>query len=212
MCYSLYSCMYHFIFYFLFISWFCLYAALFILYCFFFLMIRRPPRSTRTDTLFPYTTLFRSEQFYTEFEVYDEPDLSEIRFQECYFSRLDVDLNTRSATRSPRFEKCQIDELVGPISHGDIPRTIVDEATEVTRFGQEANTNSEILSLDIPVSVRVLLTILRKLFVQSGRGRKENAFYRGLDTNARAYVSNILSALHAEIGRASCRERVCHYV
>src|SRR3546814_4107463 len=27
---------------------------------FFFLMIRRPPRSTRTDTRFPYTTLFRS--------------------------------------------------------------------------------------------------------------------------------------------------------
>src|SRR3546814_12265882 len=29
-------------------------------FLFFFLMIRRPPRSTRTDTLFPYTTLFRS--------------------------------------------------------------------------------------------------------------------------------------------------------
>src|SRR3546814_16593948 len=28
----------------------------------FFLMIRRPPRSTRTDTLFPYTTLFRSHR------------------------------------------------------------------------------------------------------------------------------------------------------
>src|SRR3546814_9946342 len=28
--------------------------------CFFFLMIRRPPRSTLTDTPFPYTTLFRS--------------------------------------------------------------------------------------------------------------------------------------------------------
>src|SRR3546814_6024480 len=27
-----------------------------------FLMIRRPPRSTRTDTLFPYTTLFRSRR------------------------------------------------------------------------------------------------------------------------------------------------------
>src|SRR3546814_10979815 len=26
-------------------------------------MLRRPPRSTRTDTLFPYTTLFRSAQF-----------------------------------------------------------------------------------------------------------------------------------------------------
>src|SRR3546814_5515922 len=36
-------------------------------------MIRRPPRSTRTDTLFPYTTLFRSEigadQFVLEVEL-----------------------------------------------------------------------------------------------------------------------------------------------
>src|SRR3546814_5360597 len=31
---------------------------------FFFLMRRRPPRSTRTDTLFPYTTLFRSHLRY----------------------------------------------------------------------------------------------------------------------------------------------------
>src|SRR3546814_16288983 len=30
------------------------------MFFFFFLMVRRPPRSTRTDTLFPYTTLFRS--------------------------------------------------------------------------------------------------------------------------------------------------------
>src|SRR3546814_19532291 len=31
-------------------------------YVLFLLIIRRPPRSTRTDTLFPYTTLFRSKQ------------------------------------------------------------------------------------------------------------------------------------------------------
>src|SRR3546814_11202450 len=36
----------------------------FVAYCsFFYLMIRRPPSSTRTDTLFPYTTLFRSAEF-----------------------------------------------------------------------------------------------------------------------------------------------------
>src|SRR3546814_7528444 len=34
-------------------------ADLYVLFV--FLMIRRPPRSTRTDTLFPYTTLFRSQ-------------------------------------------------------------------------------------------------------------------------------------------------------
>src|SRR3546814_875522 len=40
----------------------CRYIIQFVrLVLFFFLMIRRPPRSTRTDTLFPYTTLFRSD-------------------------------------------------------------------------------------------------------------------------------------------------------
>src|SRR3546814_17827874 len=44
----------------------CLYVTLLLVFhvrvksLIFFLMIRRPPRSTRTDTLFPYTTLFRS--------------------------------------------------------------------------------------------------------------------------------------------------------
>src|SRR3546814_13947437 len=35
-------------------------SSVFLPFVVFFLMIRRPPRSTRTDTLFPYTTLFRS--------------------------------------------------------------------------------------------------------------------------------------------------------
>src|SRR3546814_17932056 len=33
-----------------------------IVFIFFFLMIRRPPKSTRTDTLVPYSTLFRSQR------------------------------------------------------------------------------------------------------------------------------------------------------
>src|SRR3546814_8363584 len=37
-----------------------LYMFVFVVVLFFFLMIRQPPRSTRTYTLFPYTTLFRS--------------------------------------------------------------------------------------------------------------------------------------------------------
>src|SRR3546814_20457881 len=35
-------------------------VTLYMFVCFFCLMIRRPPRSTRTDTLLPYTPLFRS--------------------------------------------------------------------------------------------------------------------------------------------------------
>src|SRR3546814_10767884 len=41
-------------------------------YVFFFLMNRRPPRSTRTDTLFPYTTLVRSD----EIEDMDQDDVA----------------------------------------------------------------------------------------------------------------------------------------
>src|SRR3546814_20964481 len=41
--------------------YFCCFASC-LLFVFFFLLIRRPPRSTRTDTLFPYTTLFRSQR------------------------------------------------------------------------------------------------------------------------------------------------------
>src|SRR3546814_17864178 len=40
------------------------------MFCFLFLMIRRPPRSTRTDTLFPYTTLCRS------FRIDHVPDMA----------------------------------------------------------------------------------------------------------------------------------------
>src|SRR3546814_16965329 len=38
----------------------------------FFLLIQRPPRSTRTDTLFPYTTLFRSHHECREQPVGDQ--------------------------------------------------------------------------------------------------------------------------------------------
>src|SRR3546814_3856271 len=39
-------------------------------------MIRRPPRSTRTDTLFPYTTLFRSSDFVATYNREFTPDFS----------------------------------------------------------------------------------------------------------------------------------------
>src|SRR3546814_1544669 len=50
----------------------------------FFLMIRRPPRSTRTDTLFPYTTLFRSAGAGLRLLVGDRPfrsDCADRRFE-----------------------------------------------------------------------------------------------------------------------------------
>src|SRR3546814_16240645 len=46
-----------------------IYVSSMILSSIFFLMIRRPPRSTRTNTLFPYTTLFRSPDAETRHQL-----------------------------------------------------------------------------------------------------------------------------------------------
>src|SRR3546814_19055524 len=44
-------------------------------------MIRRPPRSTRTDTLFPYTTLFRSPPWINRFYILDlSPEKSFVKW------------------------------------------------------------------------------------------------------------------------------------
>src|SRR3546814_13229158 len=48
---------------------------------FFFLMIRRPPRATRTDTLLPYTTLFRS--------IYGDSDLIKRAIRDIYNRDID---------------------------------------------------------------------------------------------------------------------------
>src|SRR3546814_15246047 len=58
---------------------------------FFFLMIRRPPRSTRTDTLFPYTTLFRSgHDDYSDILLKALAD----RFAEAFAERLHAHVRT----------------------------------------------------------------------------------------------------------------------
>src|SRR3546814_6518142 len=68
---------------------------------FFFLIIRRPPRSTRTDTLFPYTTLFRSVETQAiggEAEIHDE-DLQQGRRAADHFD-IDVGDEDEGLSRS----------------------------------------------------------------------------------------------------------------
>src|SRR3546814_1882524 len=47
-------------------------------FVFVFLMVRRPPKSTRTDTLFPYTTLFRAQCYDTDVPQADNPFCADI--------------------------------------------------------------------------------------------------------------------------------------
>src|SRR3546814_19869357 len=79
-----------------------------ILLLFFFLMIRRPPRSTRTDTLFPYTTLFRSARDQTlQDELRASPDGLGNAVEE-FLRMYAIATPMRTATRDMRSEERRV--------------------------------------------------------------------------------------------------------
>src|SRR3546814_14680959 len=92
---------------------------------FFFLMIRRPPRSTRTDTLLPYTTLFRSAA--VEIGVLCEmvegvarPVEAGSNIMAAIISRTPIRA-TGASLVSPRALGCLIDGYLPPLSHAGAP-------------------------------------------------------------------------------------------
>src|SRR3546814_10173733 len=72
-------------------------------------MIRRPPRSKRTDTLFPYTTLFRS--FYIHCDVRSEADLISAREQMVeQFGGVDLLFNNAGVAQSGPIDETTMDD------------------------------------------------------------------------------------------------------
>src|SRR3546814_20722709 len=65
-------------------------------------MIRRPPRSTRTDTLFPYTTLFRSLLKNAELRIHPGKDNLEAA-RKCVDQMLAADPNSADALAAAVF-------------------------------------------------------------------------------------------------------------
>src|SRR3546814_15786963 len=124
-------------------------------------MIRRPPRSTRTDTLFPYTTLFRSSH--------------------RYFS-----------TKAPKREK-QSQKATGA------DRAALEDALPRSLEEQLAKERRDVLALHIAhdPALALDLTIFRLARKFTGHA---------------AYNDTGVMVTIGEIGRASCRERVCQYV
>lgn len=124
-------------------------------------------------------------------------DCSNLTFQDCYFSRVDLDQEL-SASKMPRFESCYFVQIDGRSSRADLPVNAFSETCEFENFSDAPDTTAAIGAMDLPVSERVLLTVLKKIFVQSGSGRKENALLRGLDHNARRLVPSVLRLLQGE--------------
>src|SRR3546814_9808324 len=100
---------------------------------FFFLMIRRPPRSTRTDTLFPYTTLFRSIVARPDTRWGERPVLVAVLKPGAEFSRAEMRAHYKGKTS----KWCVPDDLIivdelphtatGKLSKKDIRQIVLED-------------------------------------------------------------------------------------
>src|SRR3546814_14811912 len=102
-------------------------------------MLRRPPRSTRTDTLFPYTTLYRSRQrMKLQSAVYRGADSKGRPFVLAAGS---------AVQRSSAEPIVQLDDLAAGIQLSDGP-------AKIAAPGGRYNMDSEKVALDGPITVR----------------------------------------------------------
>ena len=141
-------------------------------------------RVTFTDILIP------------SFEIRIEEDWSKVKFQSVIFKELIIE-ETPNPNTTPIFEDCIIGKIVGYSSATLLPKDIFI-GNEIDGFEIQETTTSALLNLVLPVPVKVGLTILKKLYLQSGGGRQENSFYRGLSTSEQEYIQPILDFLKQE--------------
>src|SRR3546814_14424871 len=128
-------------------------------------MIRRPPRSTRTDTLFPYTTLFRSVRIFDRIEGLRLVPYRFIGAKPLAFPALTPHVQTYADRHFCHFLCWNRQFRDAPRLHGKRRPAGAADGEAARRQGRTARD----LCLRVPAARR-------------------------------------------EIGRASCRERVCQYV
>ncbi len=126
----------------------------------------------------------------------DVPDINGVVFQDCYFE--EVQIEAANVAHMPTFKECVIQRLLGKTATSEqISGKFVK--TEINDHEKVADTNASIrAATSLTVGEKVLITVLRKLFVQSLGGRSEPALFRGLDTTERQLVTPIIKMLQQQ--------------
>lgn len=128
------------------------------------------------------------------FELSASSDMSAVTLRECIIGTIQID-DDPTKILGPRMEECIIEEVYGISSLSEKTDHIVARSNDIGGFKGDGIANSDLRNQPIPDSVRVLVASLRKLFLQSGSARKENAFPRGLNDTEKAYVGDVLDLI-----------------
>lgn len=122
-------------------------------------------------------------------------DLGGTIFRDCIVENLNAD-GFVEWLKSPRFSACYFGVVEGIATADELPSDVFFGECQFGDFSHSFSTTKGILELEIPLPVRVMLTILKKVYLQPGSGRKTSALYRGLDQQSQAYVGDILTLLN----------------
>lgn len=125
-----------------------------------------------------------------------DKDYSCVEYQDCVFQYINLAMDVNEALL-PRFVRCSFGSVDGRVSETDMPKDIFVECSYES-FSKSSETSAAIMSLGLPLGVRVTLVVLKKLYLQAGAGRKDSALYRGLDQRAREVVPSVLQLLKRE--------------
>lgn len=128
-----------------------------------------------------------------------ELDFSAITFTRCIVDTIELG-RSPSLTDSPntfRFHDCVIDRIEGAVSEHDVPNGLLTGSSSVETYAAFTATNDAVMKSALPEPVKVLLTILRKLFMQRGTGRQYSALRRGLPPGLLKYVDPITDQVKA---------------
>src|SRR3546814_10789536 len=158
---------------------------------FFFLMIRLPPRSTRSDTLFPYTTLFRSGY--------------RLSVRSAYPSPASVDWSDPSSLSAP---SCRVQGRCAPRHIIKPPRARTCDRAHTPHSTEAFICNCR--PVNLPLTLRLpRLARVRMIFV-AHRARR---FGRGFDLHqpraalADMAIAALAEAGHEQVGRCFRRGR-----
>lgn len=126
-----------------------------------------------------------------------DADLHRVEFVNSVLHEVDLE-GELDRHRLPTFRNCSIGVIVGRTGERDLPDGCFIDC-DIEEFSDDTATTGQILALTgLSVPERVLLTVLKKLYVQRGSGRKQSALFRGLDERSRGYVEDVLSILSKE--------------
>ncbi len=121
-----------------------------------------------------------------------DTNLENLKFEHCVFDLVSV---SETPPSNIRLHKSLIEELDGVSRKDDIPAWLPDCEVSFYRF---PNTNAEVMKSSLPDKIKAGIMVLRKTFLQAGRGRKMSALIRGIRPDSTPIVQAVIRELEKE--------------